>query len=114
MNHDFPDFVPTKFSTIEDKEKFAAHFQKFVLKDYRRVFFYKWFYQRLSMTFGMIAHYNMGGFYSEYFEDAEGKRRFLQECLNWPCYGSAEFTYSDVEEYLQTWLKEYLEGHKLK
>jgi hypothetical protein len=106
MKNSYPAFTPTKFSTIEDKEKFALHFQRFVTNDFNHNLFPKWFYTRLSMTFGMIAHFSKDGFYSEYFEDEGGKRRFLQECLNYPCYGDVAWTYSDVEKYLQTWLKE--------
>jgi hypothetical protein len=105
--NDFPAFTPTEFSTVADKEKFAAHFQRFVSGGFKRTVFPKWFYNRLSMTFAMIAHYDRNGFYAEYFEDPYETSRFLEECLAYPCYGDPAYTYSDVERYLQGWLREY-------
>ena len=112
--NDTPAFKATEFSTVEDKQKFAKHFQRFVTGGFKRTVFPKWFYTRLSGCFGMIAHYNLRGFYDTYFETLDGKHEFIQECLAWPCYGSPEFTYSDVERHLQGWLKQYLQENELK
>jgi hypothetical protein len=107
---DFPAFKATKWDTVEDKEKFARHFQKFVESGFSERLFYKWFYTRLSMSFGNIARYNRGCFYDYYFVREESKREFLEHVLSYPCYGDPEWTYSDVEKYLQGWLRDYLSG----
>jgi hypothetical protein len=103
-------YTATEWDSVEDKEKFAKHFKRFVQSDFKRGLFYRWFYNRLHMTFGFIAHYNLDGFYTTYFEDAEGKNEFLRLCRAHPCYGDPAFTYSDVERDLQNWLEEEING----
>lgn len=97
-------FTPTEWSTAEDKAKFANQFVVFVESGFARDKFPKWFYTRLSMTFGNIAHYNQEGFYATWFMDTDSKMEFLQNVIAYPCYGSSSFTYSDVEIALQNWL----------
>ena len=63
------------------------------------------FYRRLSNTFGNIAHYNRGGFWDEFFTTTADKVRFLEQTLQYPCYGDPAWTYSDVERALQAWLE---------
>jgi hypothetical protein len=91
------EFTPTKWSSPEEKAKFANQLMAFIAADFPESKFTKKFYNRLSQTFGMIAHYNVGGFFSTFFTDTEGKLRFLRCLVEWPCYGSSEFTFSDVE-----------------
>jgi hypothetical protein len=95
------EFVATQWDSAEDKAKFANHFVRFVRSGYKRTLFPKWFYRRLSMCFGHIAHYNQAGFYAEWFADDSG--RFLRNVLQWGCYGDPAYTYSDVERALQTY-----------
>ncbi len=99
-------YTPTQHSTEADKAKFVAQFKAFVESDFALSKFPKWFYIRLSMTFGHIAHYNQAGFYETFFNDLRGKMRFIEQCLTWPCYGSPAFTYCDCEEEIQHWLHE--------
>ena len=99
-------FIPTRFDSAEQKAEFANQFVSFVKSDFSRGKFPKWFYNRLSMTFGHIAHYNQSGFYSTFFEDTAGKKRFIEQSLGHPCYGDPEFTYCDAEQVLIKWLKE--------
>ena len=109
FNH-VADFTPDKFTATqwqgaEEKARFARQFIKFVQWDFSKKQFTKAFYQRLSQVFGHIAHYNLGGFYEEFFTTAEGKVRFLRQTLAHPCWGDPTFTYSDVERALQAWLR---------
>lgn len=99
-------FTPTKWESAEQKAKFANHFIRFVKSGFQRSLFYKWFYRRLSNTFGHIAHYDQHGFFSTFFEDTESKIRFIEITLNHPCYGEAEWTYSDAERALQPEIRE--------
>lgn len=100
-------FTPTKWDTADKKAIFGKQFIKFVQSDFARSKFPKTFYQRLSMTFGHIAHFNQGGFFETFFTTTEGKVRFLSMTLAHPCYGDPAWTYSDVERALQTWLREH-------
>ncbi|MEI7684842.1 MAG: hypothetical protein WCL32_07420 [Planctomycetota bacterium] len=99
-------FTPTQWEGPDKKAVFARQFIKFVQSDFSSRQFPKTFYQRLSMTFGHIAHYNQDGFFDEFFVTTEGKVRFLRQTLQHPCYGDPTFTYSDVERALQVWLRE--------
>lgn len=102
-------YTPTEFSTAQDKKKFYNQFVRFVESNFDRKQFPKWFYTRLSMCFGHIAHYNIEGFYNHYFERGDNGKKFIQDTLRFPCYGKPEFTFCDVEKDIQTWLKKYRE-----
>lgn len=107
-DYDFPQFTATEWDTVEDKEKFAKHFIRFVESGFNKNLFYKWFYTRLSMTFGHIAHYNKDGFYAYFFEYHD--EDFITSCLLGGGYGDPSCTYSDVERYLKNWLRDYRAG----
>ncbi len=98
-------FTPTKWNTAQDKMRFAQQFVRFVQSDFAAQHFTDRFYRRLSMTFGHIAHYNRGGFWEEFFTTTADKVRFLEQTLQYPCYGDPAWTYSDAERALQAWLK---------
>lgn len=100
-----PSFIPTEFSTADEKAAFGNTFLRFVRSEWKRTLFTKKFYNRLSMTFGNIAHYNIHGFYSTWFERNEDRLAFLENTLRYPCYGQPEFTYCDVERAIQIELR---------
>lgn len=97
-------FMATAFDTAQQKAKFANQFVRFVLSGFRPTLFPKWFYQRLSNTFGHIAHYNQSGFWSQWFATPEQQRRFLQRVHEHVPCGHAEHTYCDVERALKSWV----------
>jgi hypothetical protein len=97
-------YTPTERDTADDKAKFVQQFKKFVDSDFEIKKFPKWFYIRLSMCFGHIAHFNQGRFYDTFFTSTRGKVRFLEKCSQWPCCGSPHFTYCDCERELQDWI----------
>jgi rubrerythrin len=80
-------FTPTKWDTAQDKTWFAKQFVRFVQSDFAVKHFTDRFYRRLSNTFGHIAHYNRGGFWEEFFARTADKVRFLEQTLQYPCYG---------------------------
>jgi hypothetical protein len=97
--------TPTKWSSAEDKAKFGSALLKFIAADFPKTAFKKPLYNRLSNTFGHIAHYDLNGFYTEFFEDTAGKIEFLQQTLQWPCWGDPAYTYCDVERLIQARLR---------
>lgn len=99
-------FTATEWSSPEDKAKFCNQFVRFVEGGFKREQFPKWFYTRLSMTFGHIAHYNQDGFYRTFFTSTNNICYFLQETLAYPCSGFPEYTYSDAEKVIQAWITE--------
>lgn len=97
-------FTPTKWESSAQKAKFANHMVKFIDSGFKRTIFPKWFYNRLSMCFGHIAHYNINGFYNVWFETKEDQQNFIYNILNWHCCGDPEYTYSDVEKSIQEYI----------
>jgi hypothetical protein len=110
------EFVPTKFSTSADKAAFGNTFLHFIDSDWKETLFTKTFYNRLSNTFGHIAHYNGPTFYSTWFTSDADRLRFLEQALEWPCWGDAEFTFCDVERALQREIRNrnYVARYELK
>jgi len=95
----------TEFSTVEDKERFIKQFKAFVESDYHIHRFPKWFYTRLSMCFGHIAHYDQLGFYDTFFRNIDGKIDFIEHC-QYGGVGDPAYTFADVERQIQLWLLE--------
>lgn len=98
-------FVDSKFSTKEEKAKFANHFVRFVNSGFKKSLFYDWFYKRLSMTFGHIAHYNRLGFWETWFESPNDQACFMHHTKTAQIYGDPAFTYCDVELALKNFFK---------
>lgn len=99
-------FVATQWEKAEMKSRFCNALAHFILSDFPKSKFPSWLYKRLSMTFGFIAHYDIHGFYAEYFESTADKLRFLEQILDYPCHGDPEYTYSDAERTFRAWLME--------
>ena len=110
------EFVPTKFSTSADKAAFGNTFLHFIDSDWTETLFTNTFYNRLSNTFGHVAHYNRPTFYSTWFTSDADRLRFLEQALEWPCWGDAEFTFCDVERALQREIRKrnYVARYELK
>jgi hypothetical protein len=103
-NFNASQFIPTQFSTSEDKAKFANQFVDFVESDFKKTKFPKWFYQELSNCFGLIACHNQEGFYNTFFTSYNGILNFLELIHIYPCYGQPEYTFCDVEKAVQEWI----------
>lgn len=95
------DFTPTTCSTAADKADFGNAFLHFIDSGWKQALFTEKFYNRLSNTFGHIAHYDRPTFYSTWFTCDADQLRFLQNALRWPCWGDPAFTFCDVERALQ-------------
>jgi hypothetical protein len=110
------EFTPTKFSTAADKAEFGNHFLRFIESEWAQALFTKDFYQRLSMCFGHIAHVDRPTFYGTWFTSDQDRLRFLENTLNWPCWGDPEYTFSDVERAIQQEVRKrnYLARYQLR
>lgn len=110
------EFVPTQFSTAADKAIFGNTLLHFLDSDCARDLFTRKFYNRLSMTFGHIAHCDIEGFYSTWFTRDRHRVGFIQKLLHWPCHGDPKFTFSDVEHAIQRVVRErnYLARYELR
>ena len=110
------DFTATKFSTAADKAEFGNTLLRFIDSEWASALFTKSFYNRLSMCFGHIAHYNRTQFYEEWLSSLAAQVRFLKHTLRFPCYGDPEYTYSDVERAIQREIvnRNYLARYELR
>jgi hypothetical protein len=99
-------FTATEFSTGEDKAKFCNQFVRFVESDFSFTLFPKWFYSRLSMTFGHIAHYNQHGFFNTWCERTYDKYSFLARIANHKPCGDPRYTYSDAERFIAEYVQD--------
>lgn len=97
-------YTATEHATVADKEKFEKHFKRFVESGFKDTLFPKWFYTRLSMCFGNIAHYDRNNFYEHFFTNAQDQAKFLKQCRSYNCPGDPAYTYSDVEKVLRDWI----------
>jgi hypothetical protein len=110
------EFVPTKFSTAADKADFGNAFLHFIESEWKETLFIKTFYNRMSNTFGHIAHFNRPTFYSTWFTSDADRLHFLEQALEWPCWGDPAFTFCDVERALQREIRKrnYVARYELK
>lgn len=74
----------TKFMTKEEKEKVIKDWQHFIKSDFDKAKFTKSLYNHLIQHCSFIAHYDIHGFYSTYFEDSEDTVKFLKQ-FDWDC-----------------------------
>ena len=91
------DFKPTKFHDGAAKADFGNSLLAFIAADFPRPRFTLRLYHLLSLHFGMIAHYDIHGFWAEYFTSTAAKLRFLNDLVSYPCWGDPAFTFSDLE-----------------
>jgi uncharacterized damage-inducible protein DinB len=93
---DASSFTGTRFNDAASKAQFGNKLLTFIAEGFPETRF-KPLYQRLSQTFGHIAHCDQYGFWSHFFAHTEGRIEFLEQTTQHPCYGAPEHTFSDVE-----------------
>jgi hypothetical protein len=113
---DASQFQPTEFSSNHEKAAFGNTLLLFIESEWKQTLFTEKFYNRLSATFGHIAHYDRATFYCTWFTCDADRLRFLERSLAWPCWGDAEFTFCDVERALQREIRRrnYVAHYELK
>ena len=97
-------FAATPHSTADEKARFCNAFARFVLGGFDRKRFTQKFYQRLSLIFGHIAHFNANGFWETWFSTPEQQREFVQHVHEYVALGDPQHCWSDVERELKSWI----------
>jgi hypothetical protein len=95
------DFLPTKWSTAEEKAFFGNTLLHFILTGFLSGRFTEKLYTRLSMCFGFIACFDRNGFAETWFDSPESIASFVNHLMQWPCHGDPGYTFSDVERAVQ-------------
>lgn len=95
----------TKFSSRQDKAKVLNDLADFVRSGFEPKLFTKKLYTALNSMFGHIAHYDIHGFYNEWFRDESHRLNWLYYVQENGGYGDPEWTWSDVESTFKEWLK---------
>ena len=95
------DFLPTKFSSADDKAAFGNALLHFLEMNCKRELFTNSLYDRLSSCYGHIAHCDRETFYETWFDTDQNRLRFIRHTLRGRCWPNPAFTFSDVERAVQ-------------
>jgi hypothetical protein len=86
----------------QKKAEFANHFAVFVNSGFNYKHWNQWFYNRLSLCFGFIAHFDSEGFWHNYFATSLGKVEFLLQCTGE--MGKSDWHFNDLELAIRDWI----------
>ncbi len=75
-------FTDVEFMTAKEKELVLKNWETFLKYGLQRKHFTKRLYEYLHLHCGFIANFNLGGFYSTYFEAGEDTQRFFAHFCN--------------------------------
>lgn len=101
-------FTDTKFMTAHEKALVLKSWERFLRHGMKRKHFTKRLYDHLHQHCGFIAHYNIHGFYSEYFEASQDIKRFFENFCSYTAqnYG-AYVEYDDLNRAMRAVYKRH-------
>ena len=102
-------FTDAEFMTAKDKTLVLEDWERFLRHGLARARFTRRLYQHLHLHCGFIAHYNLQGFYSEYFEAGQDIERFFEHFCS---YTARNFGACDEYDDLHAAMREAFEMHK--
>jgi len=108
---------PAKFMSAEGKRAVLRDWQNFIKNGFDRRKFTKKLYDHLHLHCSFIAHFNISGFYSSYFENPECTIKFLKQFdKDYDCksieYGTTYWFTSEDYQDLNSEMVESLEPYK--
>ena len=71
-------FTNTRFMTAELKQRVLKDWERFLDRGLQQAHFTKRLYEHLHLHCGFIAHYNIHGFYAEYFQAGQDTEQFFE------------------------------------
>ena len=74
-------FTDAEFMTAKEKELVLKSWETFLKHGLQKQHFTKRLYQHLHLHHGFIAHYNIHGFYSTFFEAGQDVQRFFDHFI---------------------------------
>lgn len=96
-------FAATKWATADDKALFCERLARFAEAGFPRSRFTKAMYRQLSNMFGHIAHYDINGFYAEWFQTPGDQANWWRHLLSYRHVGDPAWTWSDAETAFGRW-----------
>ena len=102
-------FTDTQFMTARQKDLVLKDWRRFLRRGLRQADFTKRLYEHLHQHCGFIAHYNIHGFYSEYFEAGQDTERFF---TNFCSYTAQNFGACAEYDDLNTAMRQEYEHHR--
>jgi len=102
-------FTDAKFMTASEKVFVLRNWERFLRLGLKKDHFTKRLYQHLHLHCGFIAHYNIHGFYEEYFQAGADTERFFD---NFCSYTAQNFgAYVEYDD-LHRAMREAYERHR--
>ena len=80
-------FTDASFMAAVDKERVLKAWKRFLSHGLQQKDFSKRLYEHLHLHCGFIAHYNIHGFYAEYFQAGQDTERFFASFREGAAYG---------------------------
>ena len=101
-------FTDVQFMTAKEKELVLKNWRTFLQHGLKKEHFTKRLYNHLHLHCGFIAHYNIHGFYSTYFEAGQDTERFFEHFCNYSArnYG-ANIDYDDLNTAMRQVFSQY-------
>ncbi len=102
-------FTDVEFMTAKEKELVLKNWKNFLKHGLKKQHFTKRLYEHLHLHAGFIAHYNLGTFYSTYFEAGEDTERFFKHfCIHSAQNYGANIDYDDLHTAMREVYSKYL------
>jgi hypothetical protein len=90
-------FTDAEFMTAQQKEAVLKDWERFLRHRLKRTHFTRNLYEHLHLHCGFIAHYNIHGFYSTYFEAGQDIERFFEQFCSFAARNSGTLAeYDDL------------------
>ena len=99
-------FTSTEFHPAEEKAAFVKWLKRFVKNGCPANSFRKSMYYYCMNIFGHIAHYDIGGYYEEWFSSPERIKAWLEWAVRADAVGDPSYCHSDVERAVKQWIAE--------
>lgn len=101
-------FNDVEFMTAKEKQLVLKNWKAFLKYGLKRQHFTKRLYEHLHLYCGFIAHYNIHGFYSTYFEAGQDTERFFDHfCTYTKANYGANSDYDDINTAMRDVYQEY-------
>jgi hypothetical protein len=101
-------FTDVEFMRAKEKQLVLKNWKMFLANGLKQEHFTKRLYNHLHLHCGYIAHYNIGGFYSTYFESGPDIESFFEAFMtNTAEHWGANIDYKDINDAMRAVYQQY-------